>query len=56
MMMALVPALAAIGLGQLDPAILDPVDGSNMDAVGSNHFHMFLDATISHFSVLRGPV
>ena len=43
MMVALVRALAAVGLGQLDPVAFDPVDGADMDSVGADHFHIFSD-------------
>ena len=42
MMMALVAALPAIGLGELDPVALDAVNGADMDAIGADHFGMFL--------------
>jgi hypothetical protein len=45
-MMAFVPAVAAVGLGELDSTILNAVDGPNVDAVGPDHFHMRFD--ISH--------
>ena len=47
--MALVAALAAVGLDEFDTVALDGVDGPDMDAVGADHFHMLLDAAdVSH--------
>jgi hypothetical protein len=43
-MMAFVPTLATVSLGQFDAVLLDPVDGADMDAVRANHFHMLLNA------------
>ena len=55
--MALVGALAAVGLGQLDPLALDLVDGADMDAVGADDFHMLANfAGVGHGgSPLRLP-
>ncbi|OBQ90565.1 hypothetical protein A9K66_14570 [Mesorhizobium sp. AA23] len=33
-------AHAAVGLGQLDALPLDLVDGTDMDAIGADYFHM----------------
>jgi hypothetical protein len=43
MMVAFVGALAAIPLRQLDAPAFDLVHRANMDPVGADHFHMFLD-------------
>src|SRR5262245_13512135 len=53
MMMAFVPAFAAVGLGQPDLAALDAVNGPDMNAVSSDHFHVLFYATLIHFSSLR---
>ena len=52
MMVSLVPAFAAVGLDQLDPTIFNAINGSNVDAVRANYFHMLFD--ISHWNVLCG--
>src|SRR5258708_718704 len=49
-MVALVLALAAIGLGQFDPLALDLIDSPNVDAVGADDFHMLFD--FGHSNVL----
>src|SRR5262245_18019784 len=54
MMMAFVPAFAAVGLGQPDLAALDAVNGPDMNAVSSDHFHVLFYATLIHFSSLGG--
>src|SRR5262249_6486803 len=41
--MASVPTLATVSLGQFDAILFDPVDGADMDAVRANHFHMLFD-------------
>ncbi len=51
-MVALVAAFAAVGLGQLDPAALEAVDGADMHAVGADDFHMFFDLACAHGGVL----
>src|SRR5690348_3908959 len=38
-MMLLMPH-AAVGTDQLDPVVLDPIDGADVDAVRADHFHM----------------
>jgi hypothetical protein len=43
---------ARILLGQLDPVAIDMVDGADMDAVGADHFHMFLIALASAMGLL----
>src|SRR5215470_6086700 len=49
-MVALVTSFTAVGLGESDPALLNAIDSSDMNAVGSNHFHMALYlATVAHF-------
>src|SRR5262245_1337121 len=37
MMMAFVSSFAAVGLGEPDPAVLNTIDSSNMNAMRSNH-------------------
>ncbi len=62
-MVTLVMALAAVLLGELDAIALDMVDGTDMDAIGADDFHMFFDfAERDHDRVLvigehitRGP-
>ena len=50
---ALMRALAAVRLGQLDAVALDVIDSADMHAVGSDDFHMFLDAAgVCHFGLL----
>src|SRR3984893_11406516 len=44
MMVASVMSLAAVGLGEPDPAVFNAVDGPDMNAVRSDHFHMLLYA------------
>jgi hypothetical protein len=47
--MMVVAVGAAVGLGELDPAALDLVDGAEPDAVGAQDLHMGLDlAEIGH--------
>jgi len=57
MMVAFVGALAAIPLRQLDAPAFDPVHRANMDPIGADHFHMFLDF---HFrppcAQTKGPI
>src|SRR3546814_18376438 len=36
-------AVAAVGLGQFDPFAFEMVDGADMDAVGTDDIHLFLD-------------
>jgi len=49
-MMAFVASFTAVGLGEPDPAVLDALDSSNMNAVRSDDFHMPLDlVTAAHF-------
>ena len=52
MMMAFVAAFAAIGFRQLDLAVLDAIDGTDMNAVRRRSFHMLLDATVGHGELL----
>jgi hypothetical protein len=42
-MVALVAALPAVGLGELDPVAFDAVNGAHMHAIGANNFGVFLD-------------
>src|SRR5260370_31605554 len=44
MMVTSVMSFAAVGPGELDPAVFNPVDGPNVNAVRADHFHMLLDA------------
>src|SRR5262249_14861227 len=46
MIVALVAAFAAVGLGELDLAVRDAMDRPDMDAVGSDHFHVRLDVML----------
>src|SRR5690606_36551908 len=39
----MMPAVAAVGAGQLDPLAVEMIDGTDMDAVGADDMHMFLD-------------
>jgi hypothetical protein len=47
---AFVPTLATVSLGQFDAVIFDPIDGADMDAVRANYFHMLFDAAHSGHS------
>src|SRR5689334_9039868 len=40
---ALMTPLTAVLLGQFDPMAFDPVDCADVDAIGADHVHMFLD-------------
>src|ERR1700736_2964563 len=42
MMMAFVTSFAAIGLGELDPATFNAIDGSDVNAVRADYFHVLL--------------
>jgi len=53
MVVSLMPALAAIGFGQLDLAVFNPVDGADMHAVRADHFHVFFD--VVHLNALCRP-
>jgi hypothetical protein len=49
MMVSLVPAFTAVGFSQFDPTIFNSIDGSKMDAVSADHFHMLFDfARVGH--------
>src|SRR3977135_3251245 len=48
MVMTFVAPLAAVGLGELDPAVLDAIDGSDMNTVRADHIHMLLYALAAH--------
>src|ERR1017187_1791193 len=50
MMMALVLALTAIRLGQLNPVAFDLIDSSDVDTIGADYFHMLFD--FGHSNVL----
>jgi hypothetical protein len=39
----LVASLAAVLPGQLDPVAFDSIDRADVNAIGADHFHMFLD-------------
>lgn len=56
MMMPLMAAFPAVLLGQLDPVTVHMVDGADMDAIGADHFGMFLNAgQVDHdISPVRG--
>jgi hypothetical protein len=43
---ALVTSFAAVGLGELDPAVFDAIDGSDVNAVRADHFHVLLYACL----------
>src|ERR1700704_4341457 len=49
MMMTFVAPFAAVGLGELDPAVLDAIDGSDMNTVRADHIHMLLYDLAAHF-------
>src|SRR5258708_31703588 len=53
MMMTFVVPFAAVGPGELDPAVLDAIDGSDMNAVRADHIHMLLDALAAHVASPR---
>src|SRR6266404_2066485 len=42
MMVALVTSFAAIGLGELDPATFNAIDGPEVNAVRADHLHVLL--------------
>jgi hypothetical protein len=49
MMVSFVPAFTAVGFSQFDPTIFNSIDGSKMDAVSADHFHMLFDfARVGH--------
>jgi hypothetical protein len=50
MMVAPVTAFAAIGPGELDPASFNAIDGSHVNAVRSDHFHVLLYFVSLHSS------
>src|SRR2546423_13947545 len=54
MMMAFVPTFATVGLGELDLAVLNTINRPNMNAVGSDHFHMLFDLNAIHLIFLHG--
>ena len=41
-MMPLVTSFAAVGPGEPDPAVFDAIDGSDVNAIRADHFHMLL--------------
>jgi hypothetical protein len=50
MMVALVRALPAVGLDQLDAVFLDAVHGADVNTIRSNHFHVCFDrAAVYHY-------
>src|SRR5262249_24346368 len=49
MMMTFMPPFPAVGLGEFDPAVLDAIDGSDMNTVRADHIHMLLYAPAAHF-------
>jgi hypothetical protein len=50
MMMAFVTAFTAIKPGEPDLAILNSIDGPNVNAVGSNNFHVLFYERVAHFN------
>ena len=47
---------AAVRTDQLDPVLLDPINGADVDAVGADHFHMLADVLeAAHNRLLAGP-
>jgi hypothetical protein len=49
MMVSLVPAFTAVGFSQFDPTIFNSIDGSKMNAVSADYFHMLFDlARVGH--------
>jgi hypothetical protein len=48
MVVTFVVSFSAVGLREPDLAVSNAVDGSDMDSIGSNHFHMLLYAIIAH--------
>jgi hypothetical protein len=48
MMVTFVAPFAAVSLDQLDPAMLDAIDGSEMNTVRADHIHMLLYAPAAH--------
>jgi hypothetical protein len=49
-MMAFVPTLATVSLGQFDAVLFDPIDGADMDAIRANYFHMLFNTAHSGHS------
>jgi hypothetical protein len=47
-MMAFVPTFATVRLGELDLAVLNAINGPDMNAVGSDHFHVLFDLAAVH--------
>ena len=54
MMVPLVPAFTAVGLGQFNPTIFNSIDGSDVHAIGPDDFHMLFYPGLSHFNLLYG--
>src|SRR3979411_911915 len=54
MMVASVISFAAVGLGELDPAVFDLVDGPDMNAIRADHFHMLLDGNFQFLHARYG--
>src|SRR5207302_296817 len=50
MMMAFVASFAAIGLGELDPATFNAIDGPEVNAVCADHLHVLLYLVSPHSS------
>lgn len=49
MKLALAENLTIPGFSQFDPTIFNSIDGSNMNAVSANYFHMLFDfARVGH--------
>ena len=47
-MVTFVASFAAIRLSKFDPIVLHLDNSPNMDAVGADNFHMFLDVQLAH--------
>jgi hypothetical protein len=48
MMMAFVVSFSAVGLREPDLPVSNAINGSDVNSIGSNHFHMLLYAIIPH--------
>jgi hypothetical protein len=53
MMMPLVPPLAAVVLGQPDPARGDAIHGSDVNTISPDHLHSLFDPTFRHVASPR---
>jgi hypothetical protein len=52
MMVPLVPAFAAVGFCQFNPAIFNAIDGSDVHGIGANNLHMLFYRGLRHSSLL----